>query len=96
MRANRDPLGPQAASNALYGLQGMESRHEETKMVLRELPRLLRETRQPFRPQEIGICLYGFHKMTSDDPETLDVLVELTKKIKDSPHIMDSQCVGNW
>jgi hypothetical protein len=44
---------------ALYGLQGMNSEHDEVKMLLKTLPRLINTCKVTFDNQAVSNTLYG-------------------------------------
>ena len=66
----------------LYGLQEMSSDCPEVRVLLRELPRLVKTCTEPLTAQEIGNMLYGLQEMSSDCPEGLALLGELTGLVK--------------
>ena len=61
----------------IYGLQGMHSDCPEVRVLLRELPRLVKTCNEPFKAQEVDMMLYGLQGMKSDCPEVITLLREL-------------------
>ena len=90
-----EKLNAQAVGNALYGLQGMSSDHEEVRSLVVVLTDKVKDSDENFKAQNVGNALYGLQGMSSDHEEMRSLLRVLTDKVKDSDENFKAQAVGN-
>jgi hypothetical protein len=74
VRSCKEPLKAQEVSNALFGLQGMSSEHEEVRGMLSALVPKVCSCQEHLTEQSIGNALYGLQGMSSGLKETQDLI----------------------
>ena len=89
-----DHLSPQHISNAVYGLQNMNTDDEAVRHVLHRLALRCQESEALLDPQGISTAVYGLQQCDGNLVEVQRMLAQITAKIQPGA-VLTSQGVGN-
>jgi len=87
LEASPVEMTPQDISNAMFGLQGMTTEHEEIRAVIQAILPKMRASTATFSPRDLGYCLTGLSSMQGAlmaSEEVREFLSEFSIKVSQS------------
>ena len=85
---------PQNISMLLQGLDRIQGKENESKMLLKLVVRMIRAADGVFEAHHISSSLFGLQSMSGDKREVRDVVSALTEKIAESKGTFSSHNIG--